>query len=168
MESHTTENAERITVERVINISPGEIFALLSDPGRHAEIDGSGMLRGLISGPRPLGRVGDSFIMSMHQDGIGNYQMRNNITRFEKDYAIEWAPRIYPPGALRHVLGDLDPSGHTYGWTLDKVPAEGTRITHVYDWSGVRDVAALTLYPLISREDMQASLDRLTDVLGVA
>jgi hypothetical protein len=39
-----------VSVSRRIDASADRIFELLSDPARHTELDGSGMLRGLSSG----------------------------------------------------------------------------------------------------------------------
>jgi len=41
---------------------PRDIFRVLADPRRHLEIDGSGMLRGAVSGAAVTG-VGDVFTM---------------------------------------------------------------------------------------------------------
>jgi hypothetical protein len=41
---------EPITVSRLIGAPASEIFRVLADPGRHGELDGSGMLRGVVSG----------------------------------------------------------------------------------------------------------------------
>jgi len=150
----------RIQVSREISAPPEEVFALLADPARHAEIDGAGMLRGLESGPSPVTGIGDAFVMRMDQDGIGEYRMRNEVVDFEPDRRIAWAPAIHPAGSLSHVIGDLDPSGHTWGWELEPAPS-GTRVTHTYDWSGLRDERALSLYPRVSAEQMKGTLDRL-------
>ena len=53
-----------VTVERVIASPPGPIFALLADPRRHREIDGSGLLRDSFDGPDRL-TLGARFGMDM-------------------------------------------------------------------------------------------------------
>jgi hypothetical protein len=97
----------------------------------------------------------------MNQEGIGDYQMRSEVVAFEPDRKIAWAPAIHPPGALSHVIGELDPSGHQYVWELEPTSDGGTRVTHTYDWSGLRDENALSLYPRVSREQMSATIERL-------
>ncbi|MGY1636882.1 SRPBCC family protein [Geodermatophilus sp. SYSU D00742] len=154
-----------IRVSRDIAAPPERVFALLADPARHTEIDGAGMLRGLESGPSPVTGVGDAFVMRMDQEGIGEYRMRNEVVDFEPDRRIAWAPAIHPAGSLSHVIGDLDPSGHTWGWELEAAPG-GTRVSHTYDWSGVRDERALGLYPRVSAEQMEETLDRLAAALA--
>ncbi len=148
-----------LQVSGTIGAPPDKAFALLSDPARHTELDGAGMLRGLDSGGQ-VSSVGDAFVMKMNQDGIGDYMMRSEVTDFEPGRRIAWAPAIHPPGSLSHVIGELDPSGHTYGWELEPTPEGGTRVTHTYDWSGVTDEGALALYPRVSEEQMTASITR--------
>lgn len=157
---------QQLRVERVITATPGAIFALLADPDRHTEIDGAGMLRGLASEPGPLTAVGDVFVMNMNQEGLGDYQMRNEVVTFEPDRRIGWAPRLHPPNALRHVIGDIDPSGHRYEWQLEPTADGHTLVTHIYDWSGVRDPNALPVYPRVSREQLSGTIDRIEAALG--
>jgi hypothetical protein len=102
-----------------------------------------------------------AFVMNMNQDGIGDYQMRSEIVTYEAGRRIGWAPATYPPGALAHIIGELDPSGHIYAWELEPAGDGRTKVTHTYDWSGVRDQNALGLYPRVSKEQMEGSLDRV-------
>ena len=153
----------KLQVSGTVEAPPEAVFALLADPARHTELDGAGMLRGVDGAPGPITGVGDSFVMNMNQDGIGDYQMRNEVVEFEPGRRIAWAPSIHPPGALSHVIGELDPSGHTYGWELEPSGDGRTRVTHTYDWSGLRDENALSLYPRVSEEQMSGTLDRLGD-----
>jgi uncharacterized protein YndB with AHSA1/START domain len=159
-------DAQKQQVSGTIPASPEAVFALLSDPARHTELDGAGMVQGLADGPSPVSGVGDAFVMDMKQDGIGEYQMRSEITAFEPGRAIAWAPAIHPVGALSHVIGGLDPSGHIWGWDLTPGPDGGTAVTHTYDWSGVKDEDALALYPRVSEEQMRGSIAKITDALG--
>lgn len=152
-------------VRGTVDAAPERVFALLADPARHTELDGAGMLRGLDEETGPVGGVGDAFVMKMNQDGIGDYRMRNEITDFEPGRRISWAPSIHPPGSLSHIIGELDVSGHTYGWELEPTSEGGTQVTHTYDWSGVRDEGALALYPRVSEEQMSASITRIGDAL---
>ncbi|MHA6781596.1 SRPBCC family protein [Pseudonocardia saturnea] len=154
-----------LQVSGTIDAPPDKAFALLADPARHTELDGAGMLRGLDSGGE-VSSVGDAFVMRMNQDGIGDYMMRSEVTDFEPGRRIAWAPAIHPPGSLSHVIGELDPSGHTYAWELEPTPEGGTRVTHTYDWSGVTDEGALALYPRVSEEQMAASITRLGEATG--
>jgi hypothetical protein len=150
-----------IQVTGKVEAPPAALFAVLSDPARHVEVDGADMLRGLDSGPSPVTGTGDAWVMNMEQDGIGRYQMRSEVVLYERDRVIAWAPAIHPPGALSHVIGELDPSGHVWAWELEPAPDGGSHVTHTYDWSGVKDEGAIGLYPRVTAEQMSASIDRL-------
>jgi uncharacterized protein YndB with AHSA1/START domain len=154
-----------LRVSETVAAPPERLFAILADPARHPELDGAGMVRGQESGPSPVTGVGDAFVMRMNQDGIGDYAMRSEVVAFEEGRRIAWAPAIHPAGALSHVIGDLDPSGHTWSWELEP-DGDGTRVTHTYDWSGLRDENAAGLYPRVTEEQMRASVTRLADAAG--
>jgi uncharacterized protein YndB with AHSA1/START domain len=151
----------RQQVTGTVPVPPERLFALLADPARHTELDGAAMLRGLDDGAAPVTAVGDAFVMRMNQDGLGDDTMRNEVTAFEPGRRIAWAPAIHPPGSLAHLIGDLDPSGHVYAWDLEPTGDGGTRVTHTYDWSGVRDEKAVGPYPRVSADQMRESIARL-------
>lgn len=155
----------QLRVSRTVAAQPDQVFALLADPGRHTEIDGANMLRGVASEQGPITAVGQAFVMNMNQEGIGDYQMRNEVVSFEPGRRIGWAPSIHPRGSLQHVIGDLDPSGHVYEWELEPAPGGGTQLTHTYDWSGVTDAKARPLYPRVSRDQMAGTIDRIEAAL---
>ena len=54
-----------VSVERCIPAGPAAIFALVSDAGRHPEIDGSGGLRKVKDGSPQKLSLGTTFGMSM-------------------------------------------------------------------------------------------------------
>ncbi|MGD9525461.1 MAG: SRPBCC family protein [Dehalococcoidia bacterium] len=154
-------NDRRLTVSRTLAAPPERVFGVLADPGRHTELDGAGMLRGLEDGPRPVTAAGQAFVMNMNQGRLGDYRMRNMVVEFEANRRIVWAPSIYPPGSLARFIGDADPSGHIYRWELVPTSDGGTEVTHVYDWNGVKDPNALKFYPRVSVEQLEGTLDRL-------
>lgn len=158
-------DSRMLQVSDTIDAPPGTVFALLADPARHTELDGAGYLRGLESSPSPVTGVGDAFVMNMNQEGLGDYRMRSEVVDFEPDRRIAWAPAIEPPGALAHLIGGVDPSGHTYGWELRPTADGRTEVTHTYDWTGVADENALGLYPRVSEEQMAGSLRRIADAV---
>lgn len=155
----------KIQVSAEVAAPPDRIFAVLADPARHEELDGAGMVRGLASGPSPVTGVGDAFVMDMDQEGIGQYQMRSEVVAYEPGSAIAWAPAIHPQGALSHLIGELDPSGHVWSWRLEPAGG-GTRVTHTYDWTGVADEGALALYPRVTPEQMEASIRKVAEAAG--
>ncbi|HEV3364827.1 MAG TPA: SRPBCC domain-containing protein [Acidimicrobiia bacterium] len=148
-------------VTGTVDVSPERVFAVLSDPARHTEIDGAGMLRGLASSSGPVTRVGDSWVMNMNQPNLGDYQMRSEVIAFEPDRRISWAPAIHPPDSLAHLVGDLDFGGYYYGWELAPNADGGTDIIHTYDWSGVKDERTLEFFPRVTSEQMAETINRL-------
>ena len=72
-----------VTVERVIPAPPERIFAILADPRRHPEVDGSGTVRQAApAGPSRLSQ-GAKFGMAM-KFGMP-YRMVNTVVEFEDE-----------------------------------------------------------------------------------
>ncbi|GHE60008.1 hypothetical protein [Streptomyces capitiformicae] len=88
----TSTTGESVVVSRRIGAPAGDIFRILADPGRHADLDGSGMLRGGVSGAVVSG-VGDVFVMRMHYERYGDDEMHNHVVEYEPDRRIGWEPR---------------------------------------------------------------------------
>ena len=84
-------------VSRRIEAPADRIFAILANPQRHTDLDGSGMLRGALSNEMITG-VGDVFSMNMYLDEVGDYVMMNFVVEFEKNRRIGWEPA---PGDAR-------------------------------------------------------------------
>jgi uncharacterized protein YndB with AHSA1/START domain len=82
---------EPITASRRIDAPAGEIFEILADPGRHRELDGSGMLREVVSGTA-ISADGDVFVMKMYFEEYGEYHMINHVVEFEPERRIGWEP----------------------------------------------------------------------------
>lgn len=133
----------------VVSATPGEVFDLLADPRRHAELDGSGTVRRCVTGPRRLG-PGARFGMSMHQ--VVPYRMTNEVVEYEEGRRIAW----------RHV------GRHVWRWELDPVDG-GTRVTETFDWAPARAPAVLELIraPQRNARAIEASLERLRQRFGV-
>ncbi|MGQ5637755.1 MULTISPECIES: hypothetical protein [unclassified Streptomyces] len=81
-----------VAVSRHIDAPAGEIFRILADPGRHLDLDGSGMLRGGVCDAVVSG-VGDVFVMRMHYERYGDYEMINRVVEYESGRRIGWEPR---------------------------------------------------------------------------
>lgn len=150
--------SDQITVTRTVQASPAQLFALLSKPERHQEIDGSSMLRGL-EGTSELSGVGDEFVMNMENDALGTYQMKNTVTAFEQDRRIGWAPALHPIDGYTDKLGDTRAEGHSYTWELAP-DGDGTRVTQVYDWSGVKDESFRGFFPMVSEDQLADSIEK--------
>ena len=59
-----TQSGDTETVERTIPARPEAIFALLADPSRHHDIDGSGTVKDAKDAPGRV-KLGDKFGMTM-------------------------------------------------------------------------------------------------------
>lgn len=127
----------------VVPAPPAEVFALLADPRRHAEIDGSGTVKGVVQGPERLS-LGDRFGMRMRL-GVP-YVITSEVVELEPDRRIAW----------RHV-------GH-HLWRYELEPVDGgTRVTETFDWARARSPLALELLGIPARNarSIDATLERL-------
>ena len=131
-----------VRVSRRIEASAAVIFRVLADPGRHAELDGSGMVRGAVT-TAPIAGVGDVFIMRMYFSGLGDYEMNNHVVEYERDRRIGWEPeagRGHPAAAAgRAGASAAGQGGSRWGhrWSYELVPdgADATTVTEIYDCS---------------------------------
>ena len=127
----------------VVPAPPAEVFGLLTDPRRHAEIDGSGTVKGVTQGPEQLS-LGDRFGMRMRL-GVP-YVISSEVVELEPDRRIAW----------RHV-------GH-HVWRYELEPVDGgTRVTETFDWANARSPLALELLGIPARNarSIDATLERL-------
>ena len=111
-----------ISISRRIPAPADQLFALLANPARHPEIDGSGMVREAVA-PRPLTAVGDNFVMKMHHQEFGDYEMTNHVVAFEPGRRIEWMPERV--GA--------EPGRYRWGYELQPDGPDATVVTESFD-----------------------------------
>jgi hypothetical protein len=89
---------------------------VLTDPTRHGEIDGSGMVQRVRGDARRL-ELGSTFGMDMKL-GILPYRITNTVAEYEPNRLIAW----HHPGKHR--------------WRYELEPVEGgTKVTESFDWS---------------------------------
>ncbi len=100
-----------------------ELFALVADPHRHAELDGSGTVGQAVRGPHAL-QQGDTFTVNMKMYGVP-YKMKSRVTELVPDRVVEW----------RH------PFGHRWRWEFEPT-ASGTKVTETWDYSDALPGAA--------------------------
>jgi uncharacterized protein YndB with AHSA1/START domain len=149
---------DRVTVQRLIPAPASAIFDLLADPGRHAEIDGSGTVQGpTSSGSRRLA-LGESFGMSMRM-GLA-YSTRNVVVEFEPDRVIAWQTLAAAP--LDKIV-----TGRVWRYELEPVDG-GTLVRETWDISR----EAMLSRPLVrrsmaasTRQNMSRTLERIEQVL---
>jgi Polyketide cyclase / dehydrase and lipid transport len=112
-----------ISVERVIRAPAPSIFAIVADASRHAEIDGSGSVKGTKDDAPERLELGSTFGMSMR---IGvPYTMKNTVIEFEQDKRIAWQTVL--AGPLGRFFG-----GRIWRYELEATP-EGTKVTESWD-----------------------------------
>jgi len=148
-----SENRDVVSVERVINAPPDAIFALLADPSRHQDFDGSGTVRDAKDLPERL-RLGSTFGMSMKM--VVPYSMVNEVVEFEEDRRIAWQPRMR---ALAWVSG-----GRVWRYDLEPVDG-GTRVTETWDISKEKSKAFIRSGGKKARRDMEATLARIDEIV---
>jgi len=151
-----------ITVSRRIGAPANVIFPILADPGKHRELDGSGMVRGVVSGTT-ISAVEDVFIMKMYFDELGDYQMINHVVEYQPDRRISWEPeagRGHPnsePGAER-------PARWGQRWSFELTPdgPGATVVTEIFDCSQVPEDQRVDIdYGNIWIDSMHQTLERL-------
>lgn len=134
-----------MSATRNIGARSDTIFELIADPAQQSKWDGNDNLRQAESGQRILG-VGDIFIMLLTTGGV----RENHVIEFEEGRRIAWTPA--EPGS--------PPPGHLWRWELDPT-AEGTLVTHTYDWSQLTDPQREARARATTSQQLAASLDRL-------
>jgi uncharacterized protein YndB with AHSA1/START domain len=165
-EAEMVDRYEPVVVSRTIRAEPGVIFGVLADPGRHQEIDGSGMLRTVAVGS-PITRVGDEFTMNMFFERLGgDYRMINRVVEFEPDRRIGWEPA---PGDERSAGNEPASIGVRVGhrWTFALTPdgSGNTLVTEIYDSSDAPvDLQREVRGGKIWEDSMTKTLERLDQV----
>lgn len=107
------------TASRVVPAAPAEIFALLADPARHVEMDGSGTVQRLVAGRGPM-HLGSEFTMAMRAFGFP-YRITSKVVEYEENRQIAWC----------HLGKNL--------WRYELEPTDGgTRVTESADYTCMR------------------------------
>ena len=136
----------RVTASTTIAAPPAVVFAILADPRQHSRIDGSGSVRGSVSGPERLER-GAEFGMDMKLFGLP-YKISNRVVEFEDGRLIAW----------RHFGG--------HRWRYELTPVDGgTEVSETFDFSMYPFVGATLIrlagFPERNRRGIVETLVRL-------
>jgi hypothetical protein len=137
-----------VSASTVVAAPPEEVFALLANPHRHHEFDGSGTVRRAVSGPQRLA-LGDRFGMNMKV--AVPYRITNRVVEFEPDRRIGWC----------HFSRAV--------WRYELEPAEGgTRVIETFDYgpSAIPRVIELIGAPERNARSICDTLRRLRSILG--
>ena len=151
----TASNVE--TVERIIPAPASAIFDLLTDPRRHADIDGSGMVRETKAGTIERLSLGSKFAMSMKL-GV-RYSMVSEVVEFEDDRRIAWQSR--PPSRFGAKFG----GGRIWRYELEPVEG-GTRVRE--SWDITHEKIKLFVRPARkkTRKAMEKTLARIEELVA--
>jgi uncharacterized protein YndB with AHSA1/START domain len=148
-----------ISVERVINASAGDIFAMIADAGRHSSFDGSGTVDHSTEKSQPLA-LGAKFGMSMRgrpESLFLPYRTTNTVIEFEPDRRIAWQTRMGPLGVIGGRI-----------WRYELSPVEnGTLVRETWDVSQDRQRPMLKMgaMPKQTEDGMRATLERIAAIL---
>ncbi len=108
-----------ITVTRVINAPPQQIFDLLADPKMHPLIDGGGTVQSPRDGNPQRLSLGAKFGMNMRLGAP--YPIVNTVVEFEEGTRIAWC----------------HPARNVWRYDLEAVDG-GTKVTETFDPTGAR------------------------------
>lgn len=152
-----TTNDTSVTVSRTIDASAKDLFDVLSNPQRHAELDGSGFVRSDEKTDR-ITATGQVFRMNMTgAHAGGDYQTDNHVTGYDKDKLLAW----------QTAPVDADPPGWQWVWQLAPQGPDSTDVTLTYDWSNVGDDFGKRVpFPFISETQLEDSLAKLSEAVS--
>ena len=153
---------EFVTAVITIDAPPQAVFDVLADPTTHADVDGTGWVRGDLQAER-ITAAGQVFRMRMfhadHPDG--EYEIANLVEVFDEPRAIGWKPGTGSDD------DDLSFGGWTWRYDLEPVGASQTKVTLTYDWSEVSpEVREYLHFPVAPPEHLQRSLEHLARLVG--
>jgi hypothetical protein len=142
------QEAKQVSGSRVVHATPEQIFDLLTDPTRHGEIDGSGMVqRSRGEGSRL--EMGSKFGMDMKMGPLP-YRITNTVVEYDENRLIAW----------QHF------GKHRWRYELEPVDG-GTLVTETFDYSTAVSSKGIELmgYPTKHCANIDATLERLASVM---
>lgn len=137
-----------VSATTTVATTPDKVFELLTDPGKHPLIDGSGTVREARAGGPERLELGSKFGMDMKMGAP--YKILNTVVEFEQDRLIAW----------RHF------NGHRWRWQLRPAGDGRTEVTETFDWSTARIplLISLSSFPKRNKEAIEKSLRRLAEL----
>jgi uncharacterized protein YndB with AHSA1/START domain len=133
--------ARKVTIDAPV----AQVFALVADPHRHHEIDGSGTVQDEITGPDRLS-PGAKFTAHMKY-GVVPYKITSTTTAFADNELVEW----------QHPLG------HRWRWEFRAIDDTHTEVTEVWDYHENKRAKMLELikYPKKNAAGIESTLSGL-------
>lgn len=139
-----TEN-RGVTASRVVAARPEDVFAVISDPRRHPEMDGRGNTSAAQQAARVM-TVGESFLMLNSNGKV----RQNRVVEFDQGHVVAWMP----------CPVDGEPFGFRWRWQVEQHP-EGTLVIHSYDWTELTRQDLVEEARTVGVADLERSLARL-------
>ena len=140
-----------VSVERLVQAPAAQVFAILADPARHREIDGSGTVRDAVDAPARLA-MGARFGMNMKAGAP--YRMVNEVVEFEPDRRIAWQARPDKGWAAKGIGGRI--------WRYELEPREGgTLVRETWDISQEKVPPLVWGLRGLTRISMNRTMDRI-------
>jgi hypothetical protein len=151
---------QRASVSRKIAAPASAIFAMVTDPRVHVEMDGSAMLVSA-QDTEPVTKVGDTFGMNMDRESLGDiplgkYEVLNEVTQIPPPTLFEWS-----------VKGREHPGvGHVYGFELKSLGDSETEVTNYVDWTNILEKwVGVVPFPIVPLHMMEKTLERLEQIV---
>ena len=145
-----------VSVERFVKAPPEKVFAILADPARHREIDGSGTLRDAVGGSTRLS-LGARFGMDMKAGAP--YRMVNEVVEFEDDRRIAWQARPDKGWAAMGIGGRI--------WRYELEPRDGgTLVRETWDIRQERVPPLVWALRGLTRLSMNRTMDRIEKLVS--
>ena len=129
----TDQRSDRVTSSTAIEATAEAVFAVLTDPSAHADIDGTGWVRGTVDGDR-ITAAGQVFRMAMYHENHPDkdYEMANRVEVFDEPHGS-----CGSPAKSRPKSGELSFGGWIWRYDLEATGPSQTTVTLTYDWSAV-------------------------------
>ena len=121
-------------MSRRIDASAERLFAFLADPTNHPAIDGSGMLREAEQ-RGPIAGIGDEFVVKMHNDEMGDYEITSHVVQYELNRRLSWEPVLTAASRDEDQAELGDRAGHRWGFELTPSDDGSTIVIETFDCS---------------------------------
>ena len=135
---------------------------MLADPRSHAEVDGTGWVRGAEDLER-ITASGQVFRMAMYHEGHPDkdYETANLVEVFDEPRAISWRT------GTESETGELSFGGWFWRYDLEPAGPSQTTVTLTYDWSAVGpEVREYLTFPPFPPDHLARSLEHLAEIVS--
>jgi hypothetical protein len=151
-----------VSATLTIEASAEAVFDVLADPSSHADVDGTGWVRGS-NGHERITAAGQVFRMAMYHENHpdGDYVTANLVEVFDEPRAIGWRT------GTESETGELSFGGWTWRYDLAPTGPSQATVTLTYDWSAVGpDVREYLHFPPFPPDHLPNSLQHLAELVA--